>query len=76
MGVVSNAGNPVLGKLLQEDCQSSGPAGTPKSEPVRRDSSGAISSWADPILAVMAVGWDLESPRICTSGHVCDGFSR
>lgn len=56
---MANAGNPALGKLLQEDCQSSGPAGTPKSEPVRRDSSGAISSWADPILAVMAVGWDL-----------------
>lgn len=43
-GVVANAGNPALGKLLQEDCQSSGPVGAAKFEPVRKDSKGAISS--------------------------------
>lgn len=41
---MANAGNPALGKLLQEDCQSSGPVGAAKFEPVRKDSKGAISS--------------------------------
>lgn len=41
---MANADNLALGKLLQEDCQSSRPAGAAKFRPVGKDSNGAVSS--------------------------------